>query len=156
MSINDKNTGFLARRFSSCKEFMPASSMIFVVLVAHFEGRVWAWEYQHMWVLFLKGCSRETKCMCTCCPWCFCRVLPSNTRSSPVCPHRTSRRTLEPLNRSPGWTIDVAAGCRARLQRQNRESDFCRYGGIGGTAVSRAGGGERWLHDATCLSVKQF
>ena len=41
MSINDKNTGFLARRFSPCKEFMPASSMIFVVLVAHFESTCW-------------------------------------------------------------------------------------------------------------------
>lgn len=133
---------------------------------------MWAWEYQHIgdhlslslclfsmifgyiWCGVPEGCSKETKCMCTCCPWCFCRVLPSDTRLSPVCPHRSSRRTLEPLNRSPGWTIDVAAGCRARLQRQNRESHFCRYEGIGGTAVSRAGGGERWLRACQWSSFK--
>ena len=167
-----RNTGFWARRFSTCKEFMPASSIIFVVLVAHFESTCWKDVslkvstdrrpslplslsiFYDIWCGVPEGCSKETKCMCTCCPWCFCRVLPSDTRLSPVCPHRTSRRTLEPLNQSPGWTIDVAAGCRARLQRQNRESDFCRYGGIGGTAVSRAGGGERWLRACQWSSFK--
>ena len=96
MSINDKNTGFWVRRFSTCKEFMPASSMIFVVLVAYFESTCWKDVslrvsthrrssvplslsiFYDIWCSVPEGCSKETKCMCTCCPWCFCRVLPSD------------------------------------------------------------------------------
>ena len=138
MSINDKNTGFWVRRFSTCKEFMPASSMIFVVLVAYFESTCWkdvslrsintseiicpslsVYFSMIFGAVFPEGCSKETKCMCTCCPWCFCRVLPSDI---PVC-HRFVH--IEHLEEPSNPSIDrqgerlmlrlaVEPGCKGR------------------------------------------